>query len=381
MSKKSMKQFNAKNTAPKKAVKNNKRKVAEWVLAILILIWTIGTVLGVVGFVRTLPKASAEETQSTMQLKDRNKSIYGPAEIDNWYIPLDIFNGMTVFHSTSTYSFQSNILGQFGLIFNGSNLSFVYDTYNSSGTVNRVRYSFDNGGSSFAFTTRIIRNGALFTVSNLQAFCYLPSPFTIDFEDGWYLRQYCSQFIYNDTENVLEFDIRFIFGRVGYSSVREGHLNLDISIPDGHSYSRILIPLTSQVLTTTGEIYSDKWSESLHFEDMENLYSYGYQTGFDYGYDDGYEDGESSGYTDGFSAGETQGYNNGYNVGKADGFTEGVANANEYSFAGLLGSVIDVPVNAFKSLFNFEILGVNLSSFLMALLTIMIILAVTKLFI
>lgn len=76
-------------------------------------------------------------------------------------------------------------------------------------------------------------------------------------------------------------------------------------------------------------------------------------------------------------------YRRGYALGNRDGydtgFTAGVSQANNYSFAGLLSAVIDVPVSTFRSLFNFELLGVNLSSFFFTILTILIILAVIKL--
>ena len=76
---------------------------------------------------------------------------------------------------------------------------------------------------------------------------------------------------------------------------------------------------------------------------------------------------------------DTSLYYSGYNVGYENGYTNGVAESNEYSFAGLLGAVIDVPVKTFTSLFNFEILGVNLSSFFYALLTVATILTIVKL--
>lgn len=65
----------------------------------------------------------------------------------------------------------------------------------------------------------------------------------------------------------------------------------------------------------------------------------------------------------GYDSGHTIGYNKGYSDGLSAGST------NDYSFLGLIGAVVDAPVNAFKSMFNFEVLGVNLTSFFMAMLT------------
>ena len=65
-----------------------------------------------------------------------------------------------------------------------------------------------------------------------------------------------------------------------------------------------------------------------------------------------------------------------YNQGKNDG----IESANKYSFLGLISAVIDAPVRAFTSLFNFELLGVNLSAFMFGLLTLALIIFIVKLF-
>ena len=96
-----------------------------------------------------------------------------------------------------------------------------------------------------------------------------------------------------------------------------------------------------------------------------------YKQGLQDGYNNGYSAGESSGYSSGYSAGETSGYSAGYN--------QGVENANEYTFIALIGAVFDAPINAFTSLFNFEILGFNILSFLTSLLTLCVILFILKL--
>ncbi len=99
-------------------------------------------------------------------------------------------------------------------------------------------------------------------------------------------------------------------------------------------------------------------------------------------YQSGYSDGSSSGYSLGYSEGNTAGYNAGYTAGDSVGYNRGydvgVNTTNTYSFTNLISAVLDAPINAFTSLFNFEILGVNLSSFLLALFTIAVVLTVVK---
>ncbi len=99
-------------------------------------------------------------------------------------------------------------------------------------------------------------------------------------------------------------------------------------------------------------------------------------------YQSGFSDGSSSGYSLGYSEGNTVGYNAGYTAGDSVGYNRGydagLNTTNTYSFTNLISAVLDAPINAFTSLFNFEILGVNLSSFLLALFTICVVLTVVK---
>lgn len=98
--------------------------------------------------------------------------------------------------------------------------------------------------------------------------------------------------------------------------------------------------------------------------------------GFDnsYIYNYGYQEGETAGR----EAGYNSGYNSGFSVGKSVGFSEGVANANEYTFLGLFSAVFDAPISALSGLLNFDILGVNILSFTLALFTLCIVFFIIK---
>lgn len=74
-------------------------------------------------------------------------------------------------------------------------------------------------------------------------------------------------------------------------------------------------------------------------------------------------------YNEGYSAGKVAGYSVGYDEGKV---------SSSYSFSSLLGAVFDAPIEAFKGLFNFEILGTNMQGFVLALLTLSVIIVVIK---
>lgn len=58
----------------------------------------------------------------------------------------------------------------------------------------------------------------------------------------------------------------------------------------------------------------------------------------------------------------------GYNAGFAAGKTEGIESANDYTFLGLIGAVVDAPLSALTGLLNVEILGINLSTFIFGLI-------------
>lgn len=131
------------------------------------------------------------------------------------------------------------------------------------------------------------------------------------------------------------------------------------------------------------------------------LYLNGYQSAskefYNNGYNDGVAVGEKSGYNKGFSAGDAQGYNRGVEVG------------GNYSFLGLFGAIFDAPIQAIfggtttlpagttitdkngntttlltsatvkrAGLLNFDIMGVNLSGFVLALFSLSILVVVIK---
>ena len=100
-------------------------------------------------------------------------------------------------------------------------------------------------------------------------------------------------------------------------------------------------------------------------------------------YQQGFDIGKSEGLSEGFSAGEKVGYDNGKKAGEIIGYNEGYDDASEesgnFTFLSLISSVVDAPMSYFSSLFNFELLGVNLQGFLMALFTLCVIVTLVKL--
>lgn len=104
---------------------------------------------------------------------------------------------------------------------------------------------------------------------------------------------------------------------------------------------------------------------------LQNGYNAGHYDGYNSGYSAGNADGYDSGYDVGFTSGKTQGYTEGYN--------KGTESASSYSFFSLISAVVDVPINAILSLFNFELFGFNLQPLLTTILTLCVALAIIRL--
>lgn len=137
-----------------------------------------------------------------------------------------------------------------------------------------------------------------------------------------------------------------------------------ISYVDSNGYNlNFFIPLDSK-------INSDYFDYRTYFLSSEDITSIAYSQGYRTGYTNGETTGYNNGYTNGYNIGKNDGYNLGYNT---------ALNNDKYSFVSLISSVVDVPLKAFTSLFNFEILGVNLSGFFLGLLTCCIVIGIIRL--
>lgn len=77
----------------------------------------------------------------------------------------------------------------------------------------------------------------------------------------------------------------------------------------------------------------------------------------------------------------SQTYQNGYNNGYYAGVAYDSTHDYDYTFLGLIGSIVDAPLNAINDMLNFNFLGINMSAFLQGLLTISLIIAVVRLII
>lgn len=100
------------------------------------------------------------------------------------------------------------------------------------------------------------------------------------------------------------------------------------------------------------------------------------------GYVNGYNEGKNTGYIDGYTNGKTEGksegYQNGYNTGYSEGYDK--ASKDIGNFFGFIASIGEAPANMIQEMFNFEIMGVNVSTVIFALLTTALVVILLKKF-
>lgn len=141
--------------------------------------------------------------------------------------------------------------------------------------------------------------------------------------------------------------------------------------------SKTYVANTSEAFYTDGfnKGYDRGYSEGIKdykqtmYQDYEAMYNKGYNDGIAACADSSGEEFQKK-YDEGFVAGKSAGYSSGY--------TAGAASAQNYTFIGLLGAVVDAPIKAFTGLLDFEVLGVNMSSFVLSMLTLSVIVIIIK---
>lgn len=83
--------------------------------------------------------------------------------------------------------------------------------------------------------------------------------------------------------------------------------------------------------------------------------------------------GYNAGYETGYNIGKEDGVSQGYDTGYSDGYASGVeTNGTAFTiFNGIL-NIGMIPVNFFLAMFNFNILGINISNFILSLISVLI---------
>lgn len=90
--------------------------------------------------------------------------------------------------------------------------------------------------------------------------------------------------------------------------------------------------------------------------------SYSYNIGYETGYSQGYSDGDTNGYKIGEIYGRSVGYEEGYNIGM-----EG-----NNSLYNMIMAIVDTPITIFKQIFDFNVLGVDLTQLVFSIVTLLV---------
>lgn len=139
------------------------------------------------------------------------------------------------------------------------------------------------------------------------------------------------------------------------------------------SYFSLLPHEDGKTLPVDSQFGKDGWSSWFALFDLSNFVSLSSDVYINMGYSQAkvyYDELIKTKSQESFLQGKAIGYDLGYN--------EGASNGGQYSFVNLIGAVFDAPISAFRGLFNFEILGVNMQGFVLALLTLSVIIIVIR---
>lgn len=236
----------------------------------------------------------------------------------------------------------------------------------------------------FLITGDTPTNSAYFDVSKNNSFTYVNALFYTDYSnpslsfgerDSYYsdCLVYCS--------NDFNCNVSSIFISSSQLTPLE---NFSSSWFVHYNYIKFIDNNGNYLIFAVSFLNSNSALNPLFFSYQPRLYFLGNNFSDNQYYEQGYSDGQISGFDDGFLKGEEKGYSDGFINGRDEGYWEGkqsVLEGEQYSFTSLVASVIDVPVKTFTSLFNFEILGVNLSGFLLGLFTLSVAIFIIKLII
>ena len=139
------------------------------------------------------------------------------------------------------------------------------------------------------------------------------------------------------------------------------------------SYYSLLPHEEGKVLPVDSQFGESGWNTWLALFDLSNFVSLSADSYINIGYQNAklyYDELIRTKTQESFLQGKNQGYELGFQEGKAQG--------GNYTFTSLIGAVFDAPIEAFRGLFNFEILGTNMQGFVLALLTLSVIIVVIK---
>lgn len=169
---------------------------------------------------------------------------------------------------------------------------------------------------------------------------------------------------YFDEDSLIKYQEFTTFNFIRYFDINDNYLEIAIPVTAAKSYQ------PQAFLSNRSYYLINNFSNSTV-----------YKTAFNDGFNNGKEDGKLTGISEGFEDGSAVGFDSGYK--------EGLNSSAEYTWFGLIGSLIDAPIRVlfgnkdqygqFKSgLLSFEIFGVNMINLFAGILTIALIIFILR---
>lgn len=252
-------------------------------------------------------------------------------------------------HLEGAMSLSSNLKfwKEYASVLYGSKDNEFYTGYTKSSSVQSTSFTIDvTGVQGFKYTT------------NLQHFT----------NNGWSNWQ---------DANLLDI-YTFNFGIYRGANADYDYLTVIYRVSDGTTREVRMLDFDSGLLSgelVSGITYSSTNTPILYYD----AFVYANYTSFDYCINLV----NNSAYNDGFNTGYNQGLNTGYDQGYQYGVSDTLQSMDYDStaltiFTGIT-SIALTPINMFLQIFNFEILGINLTGFISGILTLAVVVIIIRL--
>ena len=398
---------------PIKAQKQDRNRIYAWILLVFMVFWTIAGTLGAIAFFRDkkddngLITASAD-TPSVYSV------FYGVCP-QSYSLLLEFLDG----DSPENHSYSLIFNQGFGIRADSSSVKVLFPTFHNGSFTNAVMspegsavlsvYFLSGGFLSHekvahlisTFGSYIPSTGGLLATGALVG--YDLSYDIISSSEDPTQKAVCirvlADFVFGSSHRYVGYVLR-VSPFYAFSSDTSTYRLSTLSYSNLSSGLPLVVPRVDSSVDPNSVYVPGLYipfSALPNSEYIRETYFYGgYVSGNIDGYNDGVEDGRSFGYSDGYDVGYGEGYNVGlgeggdggsyedgyafgYKRGEYYGYIQGVADSNQYTFKGFLTALIDAPLNSFVSLFNFELLGYNLSSFFLSILTFCLVICIVKL--
>ena len=235
---------------------------------------------------------------------------------------------------------------------------------------------------------------------------------------GWHLTNIMVNGVHSSSYNVWFEVLNQKLFNIGTGTIVNGYLNVEIS--ENNNYL-----VESNFTNSENLLVFSKLNNSFKYYLQPNISQndvYKFFALIDYrnyipadndfyiaGYNSASKGYYDNGYNKGYSVGKDEGYKSGYSTGDAKGYQRGLNDSNNYSFLSLFGAIFDAPIQALfggtqrlpagtkitdssgktitltsdtivnrGGMLNFNLMGVNLSGFVLALFSLSILIVVIK---